>query len=305
MIIAVRILAVALGLLLSACNQTDTIEQTVRSMASDPEESIADETVLAIYEGDEETLRSHLHPALLQEQFRGELEALVKQSPGQPPDEYALVNYQWDRVMTAGNNEQETNATDFSFTYRAAYGDREQIIFIRMRAEGDGPPLVQNIQISPAPGANYASPDEWPQAYRIALGLAVATAVFVVITFLASLRVRRLKRRILWSLLILFVGYPVFVYSTAEGWLLSAPSITQNETGVNIQLFDFNLLGAGYLKNTITGVETFDIAVPLGALLFWLQYFRGKLVRKPEPGEKGEAPAPTGEGPADPAQADA
>ena len=124
---------------------------------------------------------------------------------------------------------------------------------------------------------------EWSSnsaARNLALVLPMTCLTFILVTFIASFRFNRIKRRILWSVFIL-CAYPVFAFNwSTETWQLIAPAVRVTESGTVFNLISLTLLGSGFEDFSPLEPATIQTGIPLGALLFWYRVVRGGPTRK-------------------------
>ncbi len=133
--------------------------------------------------------------------------------------------------------------------------------------------------------ANPIAPDwpDWGVTRSVFATLGIAVPLFIIATLIIQLRTPKLKRRILWSAVILIGCFPVFEMNWSTGaWWLEAPAITRTDTSINLKFLSFKLLGASILKQGYFGAWTIGVCVPLGALWFWVRKLSGGLRLKQE-----------------------
>ncbi|TGY87217.1 hypothetical protein E5163_15980 [Marinicauda algicola] len=281
-------LAVALLALVfvSGCDSIQSmlvLDPVVRAVMPDEREAQSDEILNAVLGRDREALTPHLHEMIRGEEFQAGFDQLLDYVPHAAPETIDLISYKSHSQTNVAANGTQRRLEVYDATYRLAFGERQEFLYIRLRSQDGAPFLADTIRMFPVPEPVHASPADLTPGYIAALVLVIVVPTLVAFTFVFTFFVKRLKRRILWSALILFIGYPAFTYSMRAGtWSLTSPGVTASETSFNLNLIEFNFLSAGYLENIIAGDRLFEIAVPLGALLFWLQYLRGRLARKPQ-----------------------
>lgn len=150
-----------------------------------------------------------------------------------------------------------------------------------------------SLKVFPVAPPVYEGVAQWPAGFWIALILTPATALFCLAALVSVWRTPRVKRCILWTLFIVLIGYPIFGFSTGNGgWGLVSPSVTA-DGGLVFQFFQFALFSASWMHEPVTGHHVFHVAVPVGALLFFLQKRGGWLALKPQKGEQTRDDTPS------------
>ena len=148
-------------------------------------------------------------------------------------------------------------------------------------SRGDDPIALNGLHV------NFVAFEDTPQlpwtfAHTFAVTLALSVGFFALISAIAVFRVKRLKRRILWFVFIALVGYPTFTFFSHTGsWIMSSPGFVSSGNSWNISFISVKLLSAAWMTFPLENRWTIDVSLPLGAILFWLQFFRDSLVRKP------------------------
>lgn len=254
------------------------------------EVQIADRAVDHLLDRDEAGLRSLMHPETTPPMGKNAVSTTFKTLPDTAPARRVILN----AAHTVGGAGSETTLTyRVDFETGADGGPRASFIHIRLAAQGDAATHLAGLQVTPVPAPIYDGPADWPAGFWIALVLTPATALFCLAALVSVWRTPRLKRRILWSLFIVLIGYPIFGFSTeAGGWSLVAPSVTENG-GLHVQFFQFALMSASWISSPVTGHHVFQVAVPVGALLFFLQKRRGRLALKTQTGEQNTDDSPS------------
>jgi len=93
----------------------------------------------------------------------------------------------------------------------------------------------------------------------IFLALSILVAIFVLTTFILMLMTKMsIKKKILWSLLILLLSLPKFYLN----W----------ETGAfDFQILNFTLFGSGFSKANLYSFWMISTSIPIGAILFLIK----------------------------------
>ncbi|MGX6646993.1 hypothetical protein ACWCOP_03490 [Maricaulaceae bacterium MS644] len=298
---AARLLAILIaGLLLSACE--DAMDTMVRTIADDEAIALSDLTVDTLLARDDAGLRTLLHSEAAPLFTDETLAQMFDYLPADPPSSQTALRANWSTVGLGGNGSERR----FDIIYRLDFSGpeseagRKEFIKVGLFAQGDAPLQLVELRVFPAPAPIYSNPGEWPAGFWIGLVLTPATALFCLAALVSVWRTPRVKRRIWWSLFIVFIGYPIFGFSTQTGgWGLVAPDVTENG-GLHFQLFQFALMSASWMHEPLTGHHVFHVAVPVGALLFFVQKTRGRLALKAQKGEQNTDDTPPDAGPPHP-----
>lgn len=292
---------ISAGLFLSACVQLS--DQLVRAFSDEESVALAEETIYALLAKDEDRLRAMVHP-VAQDAFTSEtIEQIFTYLPDAPDAQRYLMQSHWNSFTTPGEETTQSFDTVFRLDFDTSGGavSRGEFFEIQLFARGDEPLQVTRVNIVPTPEPVYDGLAEWPVSFWIAVILAPLTALFCIAAIVAVWRTKQLKRRVLWTLFILLIGYPVFAFTTTTGdWMLWSPGIQGSDGFVRLNIFNFKVLSAAWIQDMFTGHHVIQVAMPIGAVLFFIQKARGKLVLKPAKGRSeadGREPAP----PSDPA----
>jgi len=149
---------------------------------------------------------------------------------------------------------------------------------------------LETRQINPA---TYLPPRDLTLGHILAALLAGASVLLSAAALATALLTPRLKRRILWSIAILTLGFPVvaFNWSTAQFSLLF-PVIEMHSGSISFLNSWVVLLGASTFKASVVSAWMIHFAPPLGALAFFIQASRGRLARRDAVlSERAEAPS--------------
>jgi hypothetical protein len=289
------------GLLLSAC--IETADRLVRAFADEDSVALSEDMIDALLAKEEERVRALIHPDA-QEAFTDDvIEQIFAYLPESPEARRALVQSHWSTFTTLGEETTKRFDSIFRLDFEAS-GEtqgRAEFFHIQLFARGDEPLQMIRVDIFPVPQPVYGDMSDWPVGFWIAVVLAPMTALLCVAAIVAVWRTRRLKRRILWTLFSLLIGYPVFAFSSATGdWVLWSPGLHGSNGSFNLNIINFTALSASWTQNMFTGHHLIQVAAPIGALLFFMQKARGKLALKPAKGQS-EADGPRPAPPSDPA----
>ncbi|MEQ8406157.1 MAG: hypothetical protein RKE49_13750 [Oceanicaulis sp.] len=282
------IAAAAAALWLSGC--TDLTDRFVRAMADDEAVALGDQALDALFSRDEAALRSMLHdeaaPAFTAEAFQQTFGYL----PETPTQTRRLLQVNWSSFTDQAGSARRLNLLyHISFAPEAQGAVREEFARIGLAARGDASLQLVELHLFPAPGPAVGEPVAWPVGFWAAVILTPFTALFCIAALISVWRTPRLKRRILWTIFIALIGYPVFAYSTQTGaWVLQSPGVSNVDGGVNVSFINITVLSAAWMKDMITGHHLFQVAVPVGALFFFVQKARGKLALKPAKGQSSK-----------------
>lgn len=266
-------------LLLTGCSE-EQVDQAIRGNMNTEAVETAEEVALLVTSHDQngliELAHSEARSAFEAEAAMTEFFSIV---PNETPDSITFAQFNTNHSSFNG----QPVVVDHNIVLVMEFPDQRAQLSLWLRNEDDHPRLL-HVNIAPIEDKAIESASDFSAADWIALCLVPVTAVFVLITLITAILTRRLKRRILWSVFIVLVGYPVFGYlTTSQSWSLLAPAVTPTGNSVNFQLIKLTLFSASWETSTFTGHHAVNIAVPFGAMLFWLQRVRGKLARKPDP----------------------
>lgn len=151
------------------------------------------------------------------------------------------------------NTQTGTSAT---VNYSVELSDRKLFLTIVM-TKVDEKFLLHGMNVNvanPGPaGVPGLSFEKKSAAHYLVLVICIAIPIFILATLINCLRTKKVKRRILWSIFILFgIGNLAFNWTTGE---------------FRLTLLQFQVLGAGV---EILSDWVFEFGFPLGAVLWWL-----------------------------------
>jgi hypothetical protein len=117
--------------------------------------------------------------------------------------------------------------------------------------------LNVNVMESPYSEAVAFSISNKTPVHYLVLGLTIFVPLFILLTLIACIRKKNMRRKILWCIFILFsFGSVTFNWQTAA---------------TSFSILQFQFLGAGFL---LTDAWYFTVGFPLGAILWWIRHGR-------------------------------
>lgn len=269
------LIATIAAFLLAGCDIDDALEA---SLPEDAKERV-DRGREAILQRDMEGLRNVTSDAASEDEIAAVIELVDSVLPPGPPDDVQLAGVQ---VMRATSTSAGRTGT-LSLAYTLDYADETYRLNMRFQKAGDSPWYFTWVDTAVAERHTGMSFDFATLNNQETVAIAGLFAIpgFVLLTFISSLLYRRVKRRILWSLFILAGAYPVFSFDwTKQVWAMTSPMITAGEGGALFDIFSFKLLGAGFQDYAPLEPAIIELAIPIGALLFWYRVMRGGPTRK-------------------------
>ncbi len=262
-------------------------------MAGEDATEVADAAIEALIANEEDAVRELIHSDLQSYFNSDDIQRVFEQVPDQQPQSLTLaaVSVQTSDIALLGGSQTITNMT-YVATYDAdTVGIGRASITIRTQQGSDDRDWLIFLNFTDTTINVNAEPTIMTP---VVTGLAIGLAAFTAISLLAAIFTPRLKRRILWSVFIALVGSPVFSFVIpGETWQFVGPGVITNGSMVKLQLFEIRLFSASYLVNAISGFTQIELAVPVGAILFWAQRLRGKLSRKPQESSDPVSDEPT------------
>lgn len=260
---------------LAGCDVDDLVELAVPENAKERVESGRD----AVLQRDFEGLRSVTAAAATDEEITTLIEFVDSVLPQDEPDEVRLAGFNSRGLTTTSSGRSAT----LSLTYTLDYSGELYRLDMRFEQIGESPWYLTWIHTTAAELHTPMSFDLEDLSIGQTFAIAGLFAVpgFILLTFLASFLFRRVKRRILWSLFILAGAYPVFSFNwTTQTWTMISPRISTTDGAANFEFLSFKLLGAGFENYTPLQPAIIELAIPIGALLFWYRVMRGGPTRK-------------------------
>lgn len=234
-------------LLLSACSPGTMIER----LADDAKEAIARDYLRRLAEGDP-SLVSEFEASLRNEQLAELLAKMRAILPAETPSTVNLVGYQ----VNLSSGIRSYNVTyQFSFDSQWVLSNAAWIEHSDGKREiiGMGAhPLPEPLQKTHALSLERATPRHFAFMAGAAINLA-----FVLLTLMACIRTPMPRRKWLWIIVVL-----LGVTSLSLNW-------TSGEIG--FQPLSILLFSAGASASSIYSPWTISLALPIGAILFWIK----------------------------------
>ncbi len=169
-------------------------------------------------------------------------------------------------------------------TFRHAFFYPESppfLVTVNLRKITGGDWQVAGVELSPLDPSGFQPPAQLTGGHFLAAGLAALSVLLSAAALATALLTPRLKRRLLWSLAILTLGFPVVAFNWSTGaFSLLLPTIQLNSGSVSILDNWVVMLGASTFKASVVSAWMIHFAPPLGALAFFLQAARGRLERR-------------------------
>lgn len=280
---------------LSACEALQS--QAAERMIDAETREIVDLVTDAALAGDLEPVRPLLHPVIPAASIDGGFAEILAILPDGAPDRRSLIGYQFSNNVTVSAN-GTVESRRRTAVVLLVYGEDKYGLIQQLYAENDEPLRITTLRVVLYDPAAYASPETLTRAHQIFLAAAIGVPVFVILTLIAMYRLKRVKRRILWTLFILLVCYPVFQLNWTTGsWQMLAPAVQRSGAITHYQLFELSFLGGGYSRAAEVEPAFLLAAIPIGAIFFWLKLITLGIRRKPPKGVPA-APEPAEKTPA-------
>ncbi|QNL19242.1 hypothetical protein HXX25_07910 [Hyphobacterium sp. CCMP332] len=290
-----RIAVIILCVFLASCSET-AWGPIVKMMMDEEMEARVDAITDEVVARDMDAVQSRLSPSISADAARTGLTDLFNHLPEGEPESTMAISYNW-RSNTSLNDGQSGSTRSATIVVRLEYETAIAYLTIGLfAAPGDDYSIntlrANTVESGAADSSAYAPERHtiWHAVFGI---LAFAMPLFIIGSLIAMYRMKRIKRRIIWTLLML-VGYPVFAlnWTTGDVWLAS-PGVTTTANSWHLSLIDIKFFGAAFEQIPGTGMLVW-VAVPLGALIFWIKYSTAGITRKP-PKETPAPPANTDE----------
>lgn len=281
-----RLAALVLAVIsLGACSSA--VDYFARVMGDEAAIDQADSAIDALLARDKAAMHGVTHPEVVHLFSDDVVGQMFDYLPAEPERRRSLLQYNWSDFHTLGGEPSRRVDLIYRIEFEPdeAGAARSEFVRVGLFASGDMALAMVEMRLFPVPPPVYDGPDDWPAGFWIALILAPVTAIFCLLALISTWRTPRVKRRILWSIFIVLIGYPVFAFSSETGsWFLLSPGVHTHPAGVHYSFFDITAFSASWMQNSFTGHHVFNVAIPVGALLFFLQKFRGKLaLKEPRP----------------------
>lgn len=265
-----RVLVLLAALFLGGCDW----DRMARSIIPEDAEPVINDVYLAVLTGEASPISGRLHPELTTEALTAFLDQTHTTLPPGIPLEYSYVSAQRRSFTTMSTGTSRTLDT----VRLISWEDQHFLLRVILFAEADEDWQINHINVVPFDPATVASVpfSAMSVSQKAFTMLGFLVPAFVLATLIASFKTPRIKRRIIWSLLIL-LGFPVFTMNMTSGdiWL-SSPAVRENY----ISLFSVKVFAAAYTRAGYLAPWLLSVAVPFGALLFWYRVARGGPTRK-------------------------
>jgi hypothetical protein len=290
-----RIAVIILCVFLASCSET-AWGPIVKMMMDEEMEARVDAITDEVVARDMDAVLARLSPSISADAARTGITDLFNHLPEGEPESTMAISYNW-RSNTSLNDGQSGSTRSATIVVRLEYETAIAYLTIGLfAAPGDDysiNTLRSNTVESGAADSSAYAPERhtiWHAVFGI---LAIAMPIFIIGSLIGMYRMKRIKRRIIWTLLML-VGYPVFAlnWTTGDVWLAS-PGVTTTANSWQLSLIDIKFFGAASQQIPETGMLVW-VGVPLGALIFWIKYSTAGITRKP-PKETPAPPANTDE----------
>jgi len=243
-----------LAIVLFGCDQEKWMEKFT------PKEEVEySKKYLALFQSrDFEAIAAPLNPELKTDQLQSQLEQVAKFFPLDKPKNIDLVGSQ---TLTNGDKWQG------SITFQYEFPSSWLIASINLERFGQGELIVNGINVYPIQDSletlNKFTLKEKSPVHYLFFVLAIIIPLFILFTFVTCLRTPIKKRKWLWAIFILF-GFVQFTINWTSG-------------AINFKPISFMLFGAGYFYANKFAPLMLSVAIPVGAVIFWLK--RGKFIQ--------------------------
>jgi len=251
-------LSVILGLLsvlLIGCNQEAMMEKLT------PKEEVEySKKYLALFQSrDFESLAAPINPQLKTDQLQLQLEQVAQFFPPDPPKSIDLVG-----SHTFTNGERWQGDITFQYEFPSSW----LIANINLERIGNGELIVNGVNVNPIPDSletlnKFTLKGKSPVHYLF-FTLAITLPLFILFTFITCLRTPIKNRKWLWAIFIL-LGFVQFTINWTSG-------------AINFKPISFLLLGAAYFYGNEFAPLMLSVALPVGAIIFWIK--RGKFIEE-------------------------
>lgn len=242
-----------LMLILAGCSKEDMIAKFTPRQ----EDQEARAYIQQLQDKKLESIEAHLDPGIQSANAHKALEKMASLLPaGQPKS-----------IKTIGAQTVENNGVkQVNLTYEVEYPNQWFVINVMTRRK-DGNVFLAGFHIAPQTDSvenlfRFSLRGKSTRHY-IVFALTVAAALFTLVTLIACIRIKPLKRKWLWIIGILFgVGQWGLNWSTGD----------MSFHALNFQLFSAGAFAAPY------GPWNLSVSVPVFAIVFWIR--RQSLIRQ-------------------------
>lgn len=234
-------------LLLTGCGQQELLDKLVPQ----EESAFAKQFISHLSSGNLNAVEPQLAPSLKGPETTTKLAQVATLFPPGEPTEVQVVGA---RVLTSSKGSQYD--LSFQYVYAKAW------VLVNVVLEKDSEKLaVAGVHVTPLRDS-LQSINSFSFAGKSTLhfaffALAIAIPIFILVTLFLCIRTPVPKRKWLW-LLFIAVGLVQFSLNWSSG-------------EVNMQPISFLLFGAGYAQAGLASPYIFTIAIPIGAILFYVQ----------------------------------
>ena len=272
-------IAFAFCLFVAGCE--DLMSRSADVISDDESRVMIDIATDAVLIGDIEPVLPLIHPQIAEQSARQGISQIIDYLPDGEPDERDLIGFfRTNNVIS--NSDGTVHQRIRQAVVMLRYGDDRYGLLFNLFARDDEPLRITNFTVVMYDPALYGPPAELTVAHQVFRAAAIGIPIFVVITLAMLFRLKRVKRRILWTLFIIIVCYPVFQMNWSTGdWSMTAPGIQQSENRTNFSLVEFTFFGGAALRASVVDPWIISAAIPLGAILFWLKLLTVGIRRKP------------------------
>jgi len=243
-------------LFLSGCSLDKLVEENVPTEVSD----YAKNFLLQLEEGDIEYCMSQLN-----QQARDENARQFFQNSHNKLKDMSLKNssvISFSKTNFFGENK----FSNYILGYEYEYNDLWAYYDFQIQ-EKNGKLSVESFKITPTNNSlrEYDKFDFQGKTliHYLFFFMVVSVPLFILISIGFSIKTA-LKRKWLWIIFMLF-GFTSFILNWTTG-------------EIDIKLFNFSLLGAGFSKSGIVSPWLFTFSIPVGAIIFWFK--RAQLKRE-------------------------
>lgn len=260
-------LIVIVGFLLLSCSRQDI----QGSILSDEVKAELDMLNNAVLSADKEALISATHPSVITENLESGIISALSFVPDGEVVKIDLASANFTAFISISGHSFKT----YDVSYHLEFPDKWAMFSYRLIDEGEGLKVlslhVSQSDISFKDVHAFTLRGKSPMHEGV-LFWAIATIGFIIWTFIAAVREKNLKRRILW---LIFIAVGVGGFSL--NWTTGAWAF---------QTLNISLLGAGISSAGPYSPWILKVSFPLGAVLFWYFKKQGKLKYKPIEADK-------------------
>lgn len=216
--------------------------------------------------GQLESAFSDIEPEKLNDQARIFITNVSQNINGAKVKKYSIV----EENVTSFYSSSHDKFTNYRLGYEYEFQNGNNILFFMTIKESGGKFSIltfdgQVLEIPLAEQTKFSLANK-PVLNYVFLFFLIAVPIFILVTLVLMLRSKIIrKRKIIWAFIILFVSTPTFILN----W---------NTGAIDFRLFNFALLGAGFVKPALYSPWLLSIGIPIGGLLYWLK--RENLLRE-------------------------